>query len=103
AALQETHEAGTQSFTALICDNLPNKGQVLAKAVLQLAQQISAELASWIEENTCFPCTMIDRIVPATTDEDRQEVEARLGMRDEAMAVAEPFTQWVIEDRFSDG
>lgn len=103
AALQKRYQAGTKSFTALSCDNLPNNGQVLAKVVLQFAQQISAELASWIEENTCFPCTMIDRIVPATTDEDRQEVEARLGMRDEAMVVAEPFTQWVIEDRFSDG
>ena len=103
AALQKRYQAGTKSFTALSCDNLPNNGQVLAIVVLQFAQQISAELASWIEENTCFPCTMIDRIVPATTDEDRQEIEARLGMRDEAMVVAEPFTQWVIEDRFSDG
>src|SRR5690606_14319402 len=38
-----------------------------------------------------------------TTDEDRQEIEARLGLRDEGMVVAEPFTQWVVEDRFSDG
>jgi fructuronate reductase len=103
AALQQRYQAGTKSFTALSCDNLPNNGQVLAKVVFQFAQQVSPELANWIQQNTCFPCTMIDRIVPATTDEDRKEIEARLGMRDEAMVVAEPFTQWVIEDRFSDG
>jgi fructuronate reductase len=43
---------------------------------------------------------MVDRIVPATTDADRAEIEALLGMRDEAAVVTEPFSQWVIEDRF---
>src|SRR5690606_34044402 len=97
------YQTGAKSFTALSCDNLPNNGQVLAKVVFQFAQQVLPELASWIKQNTCFPCTMIDRIVPATTDEDRKEIEARLGVRDEAMVVAEPFTQWVVEDHFSDG
>jgi fructuronate reductase len=46
---------------------------------------------------------MIDRIVPATTDDDRREIESRLGLRDEAMVVCEPFTQWVVEDKFADG
>lgn len=103
AALQQRYRAGTKSFTALSCDNLPNNGEVLAKVVWQFAAQVSAELAGWIKANTCFPCTMIDRIVPATTDDDRHEIEARLGLRDEGMVVAEPFTQWVIEDHFSDG
>ncbi|MGB3611614.1 MAG: mannitol dehydrogenase family protein [Cellvibrio sp.] len=103
AALQQRFKSGHKSFTALSCDNLPNNGQVLGKVVHQFAAQVSPELADWIEKNTCFPCTMIDRIVPATTDEDRQEIEARLGLRDEGMVVAEPFTQWVVEDRFSDG
>jgi fructuronate reductase len=103
AALQQRYRAGTKSFTVLSCDNLPNNGEVLAKVVWQFAAQVSAELADWIKANTCFPCTMIDRIVPATTDDDRHEIEARLGLRDEGMVVAEPFTQWVIEDHFSDG
>lgn len=103
AALQKRYQSEAKSFTVLSCDNLPNNGQVLAKVVFQFAQQVLPELASWIKQNTCFPCTMIDRIVPATTDEDRKEIEARLGVRDEAMVVAEPFTQWVVEDRFSDG
>lgn len=103
AALQQRFQRGLKSFTALSCDNLPNNGAVLEKVTLQFAEKISAELARWIKANTLFPGTMIDRIVPATTDDDRQEIESRLGFRDEAMVVAEPFSQWVIEDRFVDG
>lgn len=103
AALNKRFKAGIKSFTALSCDNLPNNGEVLEKVVVQFAEKISRELAAWISENTRFPSTMIDRIVPATTDEDRRDIEARLGIRDEGLVVAEPFTQWVIEDKFSDG
>ena len=103
AALNARFGAGTKSFTVLSCDNLPNNGEVLEKVVVQFAEKISPELAAWIRTNTCFPATMIDRIVPATTDEDRRDIEARLGVRDEGLVVAEPFSQWVIEDKFSDG
>ena len=49
-----------------------------------------------------FPSTMVDRIVPATTDEDRARIAARLGVEDAWPVVTEPFSQWVIEDRFPD-
>lgn len=103
AALNKRFKSGVKSFTVLSCDNLPNNGEVLEKVTIQFAEKISAELADWIRVNTCFPSTMIDRIVPATTDDDRREIEARIGMRDEGVVIAEPFTQWVIEDKFSDG
>ena len=103
AALNARFNAGVKSFTVLSCDNLPNNGEVVEKVVVQFADAISKELAAWISANTCFPSTMIDRIVPATTDQDRQDVEARIGLRDEGVVVTEPFSQWVIEDKFSDG
>jgi len=103
SALKARMEAGVPSFTALSCDNLPNNGQVLEKALHQFAEQVSPELAQWIRSNTTFPCTMIDRIVPATTDDDRQHVEELLGLRDEGTVFTEPFTQWVIEDNFANG
>ena len=103
AALHARFKAGVKSFTVLSCDNLPNNGEVLEKVVVQFAGAVSKELADWIRANTCFPSTMIDRIVPATTEQDRQDIEARIGLRDEGLVVAEPFTQWVIEDKFSDG
>src|SRR5256886_2275980 len=46
---------------------------------------------------------MVDRITPATTEEDRSAISARLGLHDAAPVVTEPFSQWVIEDRFPEG
>ena len=46
---------------------------------------------------------MVDRIVPATTDDDRARIAKALGVRDAWPVVTEPFTQWVIEDRFPQG
>jgi fructuronate reductase len=46
---------------------------------------------------------MVDRITPATTDADRVAIAARLGLEDASPVVTEPFTQWVIEDRFPRG
>ncbi|MGD8175765.1 mannitol dehydrogenase family protein [Marinimicrobium sp. ARAG 43.8] len=103
ASLKARMETGVSSFTAMSCDNLPNNGEVLEKAVHQFAGQVSPELAQWIRANTTFPCTMIDRIVPATTDADREHVESVLGLRDEGTVFTEPFTQWVIEDNFANG
>ncbi|HTF98139.1 MAG TPA: mannitol dehydrogenase family protein [Cellvibrio sp.] len=103
AALQQRFEKNQKAFTVLSCDNLPNNGEVLEKVVLQFAQKISPALADWIKANATFPSTMIDRIVPATSDDDRREIETRLGVRDEGMVVCEPFSQWVVEDKFADG
>lgn len=100
AALQSRKAAGQPSFTVLSCDNLPNNGEVLEKVVLQFAEQVNTELSEWVSTHTKFPSTMIDRIVPATTESDRADLEAKVGYRDEGMVVAEPFTQWVIEDAF---
>ncbi len=108
SALKHRFDNKQKAFTLLSCDNLPNNGEVLEKVVTQFAQKVSPEFAAWIKTNATFPCTMIDRIVPATTDEDRRDIEARLAIngesvRDEAMVVCEPFTQWVVEDKFADG
>jgi fructuronate reductase len=103
AALKHRFDNNQKAFTLLSCDNLPNNGEVLEKVVTQFAQKISPEFSAWIKANATFPCTMIDRIVPATTEDDRRDIEARMGVRDEGMVVCEPFTQWVVEDKFADG
>lgn len=43
---------------------------------------------------------MVDRITPGTTDADRALVRDRFGADDDEPVVAEPFAQWVLEDRF---
>ena len=86
-----------RAFTPLL-DNLPGNGRVLRAAVLAMAQRLDPGLADWIAREVRFPCSMVDRIVPATTPELIGQVEAATGMRDEAVVAHEPFFQWVLED-----
>jgi len=100
AALAKRKALGLPPSTAISCDNLPHNGRRLRNAVLALAHRHDAPLAEWIAEEGAFPETMVDRIVPATTAEDVAALAARLDVADHAMIKTEPFTQWVIEDRF---
>ena len=102
-ALKNRRAAGILPFTVLSCDNLPNNGKLAKAAVLAFAREVDADLAVWIETNVCFPCTMVDRITPATTDADRAHVTELIGMDDAWPVVTEQFVQWVIEDEFTMG
>ena len=102
-ALKNRKAAGIPPFTVLSCDNLPNNGKLAKAAVLAFAREIDADLAVWIEANVCFPCTMVDRITPATTDADRVHVNGVTGLEDAWPVVTEEFVQWVIEDQFTMG
>jgi fructuronate reductase len=73
----------------------------LRDAVLAMAAAHDADLRDWIAATVTFPQTMVDRIVPATTPADIAALAETLGVEDHAMVKAEPFTQWVIEDRFA--
>lgn len=100
-ALNRRMQRGLQSFTALSCDNIPENGLVLKKAILGLAKVRDQKLADWIETHTTFPCTMVDRIVPAATSGTLNEIQTILGgMTDPCGIACEPFIQWVIEDNF---
>jgi fructuronate reductase len=91
--------AGAGPLTFVCCDNLPHNGRMVEGLVQAFAQRRDASLARWIEDHVTFPSTMVDRIVPATTDADIAEAGRRLGLHDAAPVTAEPFGQWVIEDR----
>jgi len=100
AGLQQRRKDNSGLLTIVSCDNLPDNGSRLRNAVLAFADEVEASLRAWIEEQTSFPTTMVDRIVPATTAEDIEAAAQTIGVRDEAMVKAEPFLQWVIEDNF---
>jgi fructuronate reductase len=91
--------------TVLCCDNLPDNGHVLRGLVSDFVHRSPAcdGLGDWIAANVTFPSTMVDRITPATTEQDLTRIAAALGVRDEGAVVTEPFTQWVIEDAFAAG
>ena len=78
-ALRRRRAAGAAPFTVLCCDNLPANGHTVGRVVTRFAALRDPDLGRWIEDEVAFPSTMVDRIVPATTDADRAAVAARLG------------------------
>ena len=95
------HAQQRRTMNIVCCDNLPHNGRVVEGLVRELAQRRGRVARRLDGAHTGrFPETMVDRIVPATTDADIAEVERRIGVHDAAPVVAEPYNQWVIEDRF---
>ena len=94
---------GTTPFTVLCCDNLPSNGHVVRRVIARLGTLQDPELGAYIADTIAFPSTMVDRIVPATTEADRIRVAQVLGMTDNWPVITEAFTQWVIEDHFPSG
>ena len=102
-ALELRRARGHPPIAILCCDNLPANGETTARVVTGFAALRDNELARYIATEIAFPSTMVDRIVPATTDADRQDVSRQTGVEDAWPVVTEPFSQWVIEDRFPAG
>lgn len=91
------HAAGLAPPAVISCDNLPENGRLLRQVCLDMAAMRSDTLAAWIARHVQFPCSMVDRIVPATTEADRRLAAHLIGMEDSVPVTTEPFTQWVIE------
>ena len=96
-------ERGLPALTLLSCDNLQANGDTLRSLVLAFALRLDVALTGWIDAHCTFPNSMVDRIVPATRDEDRARITQRLGMEDAWPVVGEPYLNWVIEDKFAAG
>ncbi|HTN61441.1 MAG TPA: mannitol dehydrogenase family protein [Devosia sp.] len=103
AALAQRRAAEIIPFAVMSCDNLPSNGPTTRRIVIRFAELRDPGLGAWVAEHVAFPGTMIDRIVPATTDADRAMVTELTGLDDAWPIMTEPFTQWVIEDHFPAG
>lgn len=100
AGLDRRRTNGSGALTVLSCDNIIGNGKAARTSTLGVASQQDGELAAWITANVTFPNSMVDRITPATTDDDRKWLLDEHGYHDQWPVVTEPFTQWVIEDNF---
>ena len=103
AGIVRRRERNLPPLSVMSCDNMPENGHVTRNVVLGLAEKQSHELAEWIAQHVTFPSTMVDRIVPAMTDETHAAMRDKLGCDDPVGVVCEPFLQWVIEDNFVSG
>jgi len=108
ATLISRAEMNVPQPTILCCDNIQHNGDMLQKAVMAFIRQArpdaqDAEMIAGIETNTAFPNSMVDRIVPGTTQAHRTLMLDQFGLADQSPVPAEGFTQWVIENKVSRG
>ena len=108
-------DAGAGPLTLLSCDNLSMNGdtlrQVLREAIRRRGDPNghshgdcgADHLLGWFDENVECPNAVVDRIVPATVPADLRHASALIGLRDDCAVATEPFTQWIVEDRFAAG
>jgi fructuronate reductase/mannitol 2-dehydrogenase len=106
-ALHRRRQAGLAPFTVLSCDNMQSNGTAARTAVVSFARlrhdDGDDDLAAWIEQHVAFPSSMVDRITPNTSPEERDAIAAATGVDDRWPVITEPFRQWVVEDSFCNG
>jgi mannitol 2-dehydrogenase len=103
-ALKLRKERGIKPFTVMSCDNIQDNGAVVKKAILSFARLVGDEQTTkWIEDEVAFPSSMVDRITPRTTEEDKTAIFERYGIEDSWPVVSEDFIQWALTDDFTDG
>ena len=103
AGLVARRTSGASALTILSCDNLPENGAVTKTVVQDFAALLDETLGDWIDSQVDFATSMVDRITPRTTDEDRALVQQACGYVDAYPVATEPFSEWVISGGFPAG
>ncbi|TLS40485.1 mannitol dehydrogenase family protein [Streptomyces montanus] len=105
AGLAARMRSGGAPLTVVSCDNMADNGAALETVVRGFVAASSwpdrQAVLDWMTNSVAFPATVVDRIVPATTDADRAAAHGALGVRDRMPVVGEPYRQWVLEDSFA--
>ncbi len=89
-------------LTLMCCDNIRDNGHVLKNALLSfIVASGQSELEEWVRRNVTFPCSMVDRITPRSTDGLAHEIEALFPRSAASPIHAEKFSQWVLQNDFA--
>ena len=99
--LARRYEQGGAPATVISCDNLSENGAVLRSALHQYIEKAFPHMLVWFDDKVRFPCSMVDRIVPAMNETGLREQAARLYCEDKSAIATEPFSQWIIERNFA--
>jgi mannitol 2-dehydrogenase len=100
AGLKLRRDRGVAPFTVMSCDNIEGNGHIAKSSFTAFARLVDPEFADWMSREVHFPNSMVDRITPVTTDDDRRWVLERFGIEDAWPVLSEDFVQWVLEDDF---
>jgi len=100
AAIAKRVESSNAKLTIACCDNIRQNGKMLRNNLLSYLNGCKdSDLASWVENNVAFPCSMVDRITPRSPAELSSELSALVGKSVTSPVMAEDFSQWVLESK----
>jgi len=101
-ALDRRYAADAGGLTILCCDNIRQNGKMLQRNFASYLNVMKRrDLAQWVDENVTFPCSMVDRITPRSTDTLLTETTTLFGPQTSPPVMAEEFIQWAVEDHFA--
>ena len=89
----------SKKLLILPCELVAENGKVLKEYVFRHMDDfnVSKEFKSWVKENCIFLNNLVDRIVPGYPRDEKEFYFDRLGYKDKAMSMCEPFFLWAIE------
>ena len=99
---------GMRPFTIMSCDNLIMNGDFCRKKCISDLNLISKlcsrgdSFKKWVQEQVCFPNSMVDRITPFISDEEIKDIDKQYGIIDLSPVICEKYKSWIIEDCFVD-
>ena len=80
-ALDRRRLRGLAPFAVMSCDNIQSNGEVAKKMPWRSRSSGDPAVRNWMAENCLFPNSMVDRIPPATTDEQSRLREREIWHR----------------------
>lgn len=96
---------GAAPISVVSCDNMADNGAVLGRAVEERVRAAAGpdaeQVLALMADTVAFPATVVDRIVPATGEDDRAVAASALGFLDAVPVMGEPYRQWVLQDSFA--
>jgi fructuronate reductase len=96
-SLARWRESGGVPPVVTSLDNVSRNGDQLRLRVCESAARLDPSLPEWISTEVRFPNSVVDRMVPATTDEDISEIAERLGLVDLGAVTTEHHRSWIVE------
>ena len=103
AGLLARRAAGAGPIAVVPNDNVPDNGAMVARVVRDLCALVDETLPGWVGDNVSYVTTMVDRITPRSTPDDRAEVARQTGVDDPETVPTEPFSEWVLAGSFPAG
>jgi len=94
-ALHRRRTSGLEPPVIAALDNVSANGTLLRSRIVEFAGCLEPDLPRWIEDTVPFPDSVVDRMVPAVSQRDLDEVSTTLGLVDLGAVVTERHRSWV--------